>query len=589
MIRRLQLQNWRAYDRLDLELGPGATFVVASNGTGKTSLIMAAAWGVFGDVAGVRGVEEIRGDAEMATVAVELRLPSSGAMVITRSVDQRGRSRVEATVGGRRLDSQAELEQVLAQEFGADARVLAQLTFMIHGGLHETQGEFKLQDHLAGLFGVRPLFEAAAAAQATAAEAASNLRKTKVVERKDQRQSDELLADVAAGEQALEAVGVARDESVRALNDAAERLRRSLEWASYRNALADRSARLRAYAESAGSLLGRPLEPDGVLDALSAWEAEVEASISEAETEAGIARGRAEFIRDSIGHLETSDAACPMCLRPFAEHEAQQAAEEQARHLASLQTAITNATERTATERTLLVTLKRVLTDIRSLPVPVEPSSEDVGDPVEAARLAHDAARDQVQRLDRDLAMRTASMQAARDALDAIERDREGTSRLEELYRVEGVASAAAQTFRETADRIMTQQIEPLVAEVSRRWKETFGRGGLQLSADGRLTRTLGGRTLNFGALSGGERVWALLVTRLLVAGASTQAPFVWLDEPLEHLDPRLRRIVAGTLAMAASRSGLRQVVVTTYEAPIAQQLMEDVPSASLVYVTSSQ
>jgi DNA repair exonuclease SbcCD ATPase subunit len=94
---------------------------------------------------------------------------------------------------------------------------------------------------------------------------------------------------------------------------------------------------------------------------------------------------------------------------------------------------------------------------------------------------------------------------------------------------------------------------------------------------------------LSFGALSGGERVWALLVTRLLVAGASTRAPFVWLDEPLEHLDPRLRRIVAGTLAMAASRSGLRQVIVTTYEAPIAQQLMEDVPSASLVYVTSSQ
>jgi DNA repair exonuclease SbcCD ATPase subunit len=127
------------------------------------------------------------------------------------------------------------------------------------------------------------------------------------------------------------------------------------------------------------------------------------------------------------------------------------------------------------------------------------------------------------------------------------------------------------------------------VAEVARRWKQTFGRGGLQLSADGRITRKAAGRTLKFGALSGGERVWALLVTRLLVAGASTRAPFVWLDEPLEHLDPRLRRIVAGTLAMASSRAGLRQVIVTTYEAPIAQQLMEDVPSASLLYVTSSE
>jgi len=35
-------------DRLDLELGPGATFVVASNGIGKTSLIMAAAGQRYG-------------------------------------------------------------------------------------------------------------------------------------------------------------------------------------------------------------------------------------------------------------------------------------------------------------------------------------------------------------------------------------------------------------------------------------------------------------------------------------------------------------------------------------------------------------
>ena len=588
MIRRLRVQNWRAYDRLDLELGPGATFVVASNGIGKTSLIMAAAWGIFGDVAGVRGADEIRGDAEMATVTVDLRLPSSGEMVITRSIDQRGRSQVEAAVGDRTIASQAELEQVLAAEFGADAHVLAQLTFMIHGGLHETQGEFKLQDHLAGLFGVRPLFEAAARAQAVAAEAAGTLRKTKVVERKDQRQAEELIADVASADEDLLAMQVARGRAVASLNDAAERLRRSLEWASYRGALSERGAKLRAYAEAAGSLLGRPLDPESVVDAMTRWEAEVEGAVSEAETQAAAARGKADFIQDAIAHLESSGAACPMCLRPFAEHDAEQATQEQARHLDSLQGVITEARERAATQRALLTTLRRLLTDIRSLPLPVEPSSDDVGEAPDQVRLAHDSAREELQRLDHDIAVRSASIRATRDALTTLEQDREGATRQEELFRMEGIATAAAQTFRETAERIMTRQIEPLVAEVARRWKETFGGGGLQLSADGRITRKIGGRTLGFGALSGGERVWALLVTRLLVAGASTRAPFVWLDEPLEHLDPRLRRIVAGTLAMAASRSGLRQVIVTTYEAPIAQQLMEDVPSASLVYVTSS-
>ena len=185
--------------------------------------------------------------------------------------------------------------------------------------------------------------------------------------------------------------------------------------------------------------------------------------------------------------------------------------------------------------------------------------------------------------------MRSAAVKAIQDVLAAIQEDQERIARLEELFRLEGLANATAQTLRGTADRIMEQQIEPLVAEIARRWKQTFGKEGLQLSPDGRITRTVGGRVLGFEALSGGERVWALLVTRLLVAGASTQAPFVWLDEPLEHLDPRLRKIVAGTLAMASSHSALRQVIVTTYEAPIAQQLMEDVPSASLIYVTSAE
>lgn len=588
MIERLRLSNWRAYDSLDLELGPGATFIAASNGIGKTSLVMGAAWGVFGDIAGVTGAHEIRGDAESATVTVHLRLPASGELVITRTVDQRGRQQLDARVGERGIDSQDELERLLAEEFGADARVLAQLTFMVHGGLHETQGEFELRDHLAGLFGVRPMFEAAQRAEALAGEAASELRKVRIVERKDQRQKEELVADLEAARRELSTATQAREAAVAVLNDASERLRQAVEWSDYRTAMAERSAKLSAYAEVARSMLEGDVEPENVLDALVAIEADEANALSEAETHAATARGRADFIRESISHLEGAEATCPTCLRPFAEHEAEEAAQEHARHLASLEATISEAGEEAARHRDALNGLRSVIADIRSVPVPVQPSSPPGADELDAIRRAHDAARDSLQQQDQDVAVRTAAMKAIEEALQAIEEDQEQASRLEELLRLEALARAAAQTLTETAGRVMEQHIEPLVAEVARRWKETFGRGGLQLSADGRITRKVGSRTLHFGALSGGERVWALLVARLLIASASTRSPFVWLDEPLEHLDPRLRRIVAGTLAMACSRAGLRQVIVTTYEAPIAQQLMDDVPSASLVYVTSS-
>ena len=74
-------------------------------------------------------------------------------------------------------------------------------------------------------------------------------------------------------------------------------------------------------------------------------------------------------------------------------------------------------------------------------------------------------------------------------------------------------------------------------------------------------------------------------MTRLLVLSVSTKVPFVWLDEPLEHLDPRIRRVVAGTLVRAASSANLRQIFVTTYEEPLAHQLAEDNPMAELITV----
>ena len=48
MIRQLRVEGWRAFDRLSLELEPGVTFVVAENGIGKTSLIEAVSWGLYG-------------------------------------------------------------------------------------------------------------------------------------------------------------------------------------------------------------------------------------------------------------------------------------------------------------------------------------------------------------------------------------------------------------------------------------------------------------------------------------------------------------------------------------------------------------
>ena len=53
MIRELRVEGWRAFDRLTLQLDAGVTLSVADNGIGKTSLIEAAGWGLYGSLSGV--------------------------------------------------------------------------------------------------------------------------------------------------------------------------------------------------------------------------------------------------------------------------------------------------------------------------------------------------------------------------------------------------------------------------------------------------------------------------------------------------------------------------------------------------------
>ena len=64
--------------------------------------------------------------------------------------------------------------------------------------------------------------------------------------------------------------------------------------------------------------------------------------------------------------------------------------------------------------------------------------------------------------------------------------------------------------------------------------------------------------------------------------------PFAWFDEPLEHLDPQFRHAVAATLATATRGGSPRQLLVTTYEHGIAQQLADNTDGARIIAVRES-
>ena len=170
MIRRLGLRNWRSYEDLDLELGPGTTFVVAPNGVGKTSLVYGLAWGVFGERSSVDPKEGIRAGAESAEVVVDFDLADERCLGIHRTARRRGAPAVVYEIDGTRLpegQAVAEMERALGIELGVAGR----LSMMLGGGHFSASDDLNLESHLHHAFGVAHLLSAAKDAEAVAKEA----------------------------------------------------------------------------------------------------------------------------------------------------------------------------------------------------------------------------------------------------------------------------------------------------------------------------------------------------------------------------------------------------------------------------------
>ena len=97
------------------------------------------------------------------------------------------------------------------------------------------------------------------------------------------------------------------------------------------------------------------------------------------------------------------------------------------------------------------------------------------------------------------------------------------------------------------------------------------------------------GNITPFGSFSGGEKVLAVLAARLVYVAAATNVSTMWIDEPLEHLDLRNRQRCARLLAtVAANDPRLSQIVVTTYEAEIADVVASRHKNVSVIPITST-
>lgn len=593
MIVDLELEGWRAYDHVKVEFQPGTTFVVARNGVGKTSLLLGAAYALFGERSNFASPSSIRSGFATASAKVSVALDDDRVLRIERTLTAKKLPPPVAALNGAPV-SPDEIDALLGDAFGADPATLARMMFLPAGSLVDYENEkLSLHQHLCHLFGVSQLQAVRDRdLKQLGTEARSALRKVKDVKKSSAAAVAAWASELEQIERELETLSGEIANARTRVAEASALVELRSRWIQFEQRRDDHARAVEGIRGQLLALLDDPAAASSDADlrsVLAELDRTVNERIGDLERSRGRLEGRMELLDSSRHQLDDADADCPVCLRPLDDATRAQAA---AAHLASL---TEHRTEILAIESELSVldgrrrgvtTLRNALANLGTVPEKPGKVSNQAVAVAEAEMAEADAVAVQLEERAAGLRGRAALLRSKLADDEALRRQH---AEAVAAYRREALVVAADTAVQSMIDALIEERINPLTEQVTSRWKTVFkgSRPVLTLAPSGELKLMRGDHTIAFPDMSAGERAVALLITRLLVMSVTTPAGFLWLDEPLEQLDPANRRLI-GQLLTASSSGTIRQLVVTTFEEEIARRLEQSAPDAHVKYVTTA-
>lgn len=566
---------------------------MARNRVGKTSLLLGAAYALFGDRSNFASPSSIRSGFTTASAKVSVALDDDRVLRIERKLATKGSLPAVAMLNGAPV-SPHEIDALLGSTFGADPATLARMMFLPAGSLVDYENEkLSLHQHLCHLFGVSQLKAVRDRdLKQLGTEARSVLRKVKDVKKSSAAEVAAWTSEVEQIERELETLSnelaiarthVAEGSSVVDLRD---------RWIHFEQRREEHARAVKGIRGQLLVLLDDPAAASRDADlpsVLAQLDRTMNERIGDLERSSGRLEGRIELLDSSRHQLGDADADCPVCLRPLDDATREQAA---AAHLANV---ANHRSEILAIESELsvldgrrrgLTTLRNALANLDTVPEKPEEVSDQAVAVAEAGMAEAHAVAVELEERAAGLRGRAALLRSKLDDDEALRRQH---AEAVAAYRREALVVAADTAAQSMIDALIEDRIKPLTEQVTSRWKTVFkgSRPVLTLEPSGELKLMRGDHTIAFPDMSAGERAVALLITRLLVMSVTSPAGLLWLDEPLEQLDPANRRLI-GQLLTASSSGTIRQLVVTTFEEEIARRLEQSAPNVHLKYVTTA-
>lgn len=587
MIESLELHNWRAYENLQLELQPGVTFIVAPNGVGKSSIIEGARFALY-------GVEPSRGGHHKAdasgetTATVTLRLDSDSTLRVSRVVAQRRNAppRTTAELDGKTLNAE-QVDEFLRNQLGGPVSALDRLS-MIHGSdVIGAAHPLDLRAHLSDFLGVNGLDRALAETSELLKEAEAEVKRYRAAADVSRDELQRLAARAEKANSRLADIEQRVSSSQAHLNEARLATRQAERVAALVARSSDRAAGIRALARDAEHLVGPLDQLEDLSPRLTDAENKLRDQLDSNRRRRAELDGRIAAATAQLSELNDATGVCPVCRRPL---DSADLATAQASHESEIArwTVERGAIVDDELNRRLHVIARAhaALAQLGPAPeIPTEaPNLSEAAAAEAAAASAYEAVANEAVLVRAETRQANKDFEHATTAAVALEA-------VTKAYAKQATLEASHDALTRTRTSLLEQGIEPLAESLDMHWSQLFrNRPGLLLFGDGELKRTVGDAALLSSQFSDGERMVAQLLLRLLILKATTRLPFMWIDEPLEHLDPDTRRALALLLATAPSvdSAGLRQVVMTTYEEPLVRRLQDAIPNTHVRYVRAA-
>ena len=138
---------------------------------------------------------------------------------------------------------------------------------------------------------------------------------------------------------------------------------------------------------------------------------------------------------------------------------------------------------------------------------------------------------------------------------------------------------SAAQASQQTLVTQRNSDMRSIYSQIARLWGAFTGDEEWQIALDGKGLPTLEneiGRKFDMHQLSGGEKTALLIMLHTIIAHNFSQSDFIMVDEPLEHLDPVNRRSLIRFLVQSYRRGMFKQAIVATFEESLIRKYLSE-------------